>query len=96
MTANKFSDCTRLQYNNLHPKLGTHCPLISDYHMKLIEKNSQTYDSMIQPERDYDFDFFGYKTMEKSYLKKIGPNIQDRPSYMFMRVAVALHEEVTD
>ncbi len=92
MTPAKFSECIEKQYQHLHPKSGVHCPLISDYYYHLIKENAETYDAMIRPERDYNRDYFSYKTLEKSYLKRVGSMITDRPSYMFMRVAVALHE----
>jgi ribonucleoside-diphosphate reductase alpha subunit len=93
MTPDTFSECTKWQYNNVHPKTGEHCPLISEYHHQLIKKNSSLYDRMVNDSLDYDFDYFGYKTMEKGYLKRVGSSIQDRPSYMMMRTAIQIHEE---
>jgi len=92
MTPSKFSECIKLQYQHLHPKKKIQCPLISKYHYDIIMENAQTFDDMIKPERDYDRDYFSYKTLEKSYLKRVGSAITDRPSYMFLRVAIAIHE----
>lgn len=92
MTPTKFSECTKIQYENKHPKKGTEAPLISEYYMKLIAEHADKYDAMIDHNRDFNIDYFGYKTLEKSYLKSVNGDICDRPQYMWMRVAIVLHE----
>jgi ribonucleotide reductase alpha subunit len=65
MTPAKFSECTNVQYRHVHPKTGGHSPLISDMHHKMIMEHADKYDAMIHAERDYQHDYFAYKTLEK-------------------------------
>jgi ribonucleoside-diphosphate reductase subunit M1 len=67
--------------------------LIADYMYDLVMENRDKIDSAIDYNRDYDFDFFGFKTMEKSYLYRINGAIVERPQDMLMRVSLAIHRE---
>ena len=62
----------------------------------LVESNKELIDSAIDYNRDYDFDFFGFKTLEKSYLYQINGEIVERPQDMIMRVSLAIHREDID
>ena len=86
-TPDSFSEaCTLLHSSHV----------ISDDHYRLVLKNKELFDSMIIHPRDYLFDYFGYKTLEKSYLLKINGKIIERPQYLYLRVAIAIHRENTD
>ena len=63
---------------------------LSDETWGVIKKNAKKLDSMIVDDRDFSFDFFGFKTLERSYLLKINGKIIERPQYMYMRVAVGI------
>jgi ribonucleoside-diphosphate reductase alpha chain len=80
-TKNKFSDAIFELGNNL----------IDSKVLKIVKKNETVLNSMIVNYRDYNFDYFGFKTLEKSYLLKINNKIVERPQYMFMRVALGIH-----
>jgi len=67
--------------------------LIADYMYDLVMENRDKIESAIDYNRDYDFDFFGFKTMEKSYLYRINGAIVERPQDMLMRVSLAIHRE---
>jgi ribonucleotide reductase alpha subunit len=89
-TLNSFKDKITLLYLR-KDKLGNICPLISNSFNKFIEKNQKRIDEYINYERDYLFDFFGFKTLEKSYLMKLDNKIIERPQDLFMRVAIQIH-----
>ena len=73
--------------------LSTHsATIINPEFWKIVNDNRATLDSMIDLERDYDFDYFGFKTLERAYLMKVGTVIIERPQYMWLRVAVAIHK----
>ena len=66
-------------------------PLISDELWKIVSENKVFLDDMVVNERDYLFDFFGLKTLERSYLFKINDKIVERPQYMWLRVSLGIH-----
>lgn len=82
-------------YNNINFKIEKKAPLISEEVMDVISKNHNYLQRIIDYSRDFVYDYFGYKTMEKSYLLKIedekGFNIVERPQHMWMRVAIGIH-----
>ncbi len=88
-TLNKFSEKIEELYN-YHSK-GQHKPLIAEYMYQLVMKHRTEIDSAIDYHKDYDFDFFGFKTLEKSYLYKTDNKIVERPQDMLMRVSLAIH-----
>jgi hypothetical protein len=65
--------------------------LIDETVLHIVKKNEELINSMIIDCRDYNYDYFGFKTLEKSYLLKINNKIVERPQYMFMRVAIGIH-----
>jgi ribonucleoside-diphosphate reductase alpha chain len=89
-THKKFSQCVKELYSFVEPKTGKESSLISDDVYKFVIDNRETLDGAIHQERDFDFDYFGYKTLERSYLLKIGERIVERPQYLYMRVAVGI------
>jgi ribonucleoside-diphosphate reductase alpha subunit len=91
-TTKRFSDTAELLYNYIDPKTGLKAPLLADDVYTLIKENSDTIDESLIYDRDYHFDFFGFKTLEKSYLLKLDGKIIERPQHMFMRVALGIHK----
>jgi ribonucleoside-diphosphate reductase alpha chain len=89
-TPKKFSQCIKELYSFNEPKTGVESSLIADEVHQFVIQNREVLDGAIRQERDLDFDYFGFKTLERSYLLKIGNRIVERPQYMYMRVAVGI------
>lgn len=92
-TEKSFSKTMRKLYNYIDPKTGKNAALLSDEVWDIIEKNADTLDSNIIYDRDFAFDYFGFKTLERSYLLKTDGKVVERPQHMFMRVSVGIHKE---
>ncbi len=92
-TAKSFSKTMRLLYDYIDPKTGESAGLISDMHLKIIEKNKQRIDSAIVYDRDFSFDYFGFKTLERSYLLRADGKVVERPQHLLMRAAIGIHGE---
>lgn len=92
-TIKSFSETMRLLYNYVDPKNGKNASLLADDVWEVIEKNAEELDSSIIYDRDFGFDYFGFKTLEKSYLLKIDGQIAERPQHLFMRVSIGIHKE---
>ncbi len=92
-TVKRFSATMRLLYNYTDAITQQRMPLIADDIMQIIEANADLIDSTILYDRDYSFDYFGFKTLEKSYLLKLNGKIAERPQHMYMRVAIGIHKE---
>ena len=86
-TPKKFSQCVKELYSFVEPKTGKESSLISDELYEFVMANKEVIDGAVDIDRDLDFDYFGFKTLERSYLLKIGERIVERPQYMYMRVA---------
>ncbi|MCR6721832.1 MAG: ribonucleoside-diphosphate reductase subunit alpha [Chitinophagaceae bacterium] len=95
-TEKSFSATMEQLYNCTDNKTGKVLPLLADDVWEIIQKNADLLDSTIIYDRDYGFDYFGFKTLEKSYLLRINGKIVERPQHMFMRVAVGIHKEDMD
>jgi len=89
-TPKKFSQCIKELYSFTEPKTGKESSLISTEVYEFVMSNKESLDGAIHQERDLDFDYFGFKTLERSYLLKIGGRVVERPQYMYMRVAVGI------
>jgi ribonucleoside-diphosphate reductase alpha chain len=83
-------------YNFVDEKTGFHAPLIADDVHEIIQKNAQLLDSTIIYDRDFGYDYFGFKTLERSYLLRINGKVAERPQHMLMRVSVGIHKEDID
>ena len=89
-----FSESIEQQYNNINPFTHLHKPLISAAVYKLVNENKDALNAMIDDSRDYLIDYFGFKTLSKSYLvKNHNKQFVDRPQYLWMRVAIEIHRE---
>jgi len=96
-TSSSFTEAMEMLYRYVDPKSNLPACFLSDQLYERIQRLSQRINDKIVHARDYDFDYFGFKTMEKSYLLKIGTKVVERPQYMFMRVSLGIHlEEVDD
>jgi ribonucleoside-diphosphate reductase alpha chain len=89
-TPKKFSQAIKELHNFIDPKTGKENSLISDEVFSFVMENKEVIDGSIDLNRDFDFDYFGFKTLERSYLLKIGKKIVERPQYTYMRVAVGI------
>ena len=91
VTSKSFSNTMKRLYTYVDPKTGENAPLISKETYGIVKKNAALLDSNIIYDRDFSYDYFGFKTLERSYLMKIEGNIVERPQHMLMRVAVGIH-----
>ena len=78
-------------YEYVNPRTGKDAPLLSDEVYKVIMDNADELDSTIIYNRDFGYDYFGFKTLERSYLLKLNGKIVERPQHMLMRVSVGIH-----
>ena len=92
-TKKSFSETMRDLYNYVNPKTGKHSPVISESFYQIIQKHADELDSAIVHSRDHNFEYFGYKVLEKSYLLKINGKVAERPQYMYMRTAIQVWGE---
>jgi len=95
-TKKSFSDTVTDLYQYIDPKTNEKAPLISDEVYKIVKKNADVLDSTIIYDRDFRYDFFGFKTLERSYLLKLNGQVAERPQQMIMRVAVGIHKDDLD
>jgi len=92
-TTKSFSETMRRLHEYIDPKTGKDASLIADDVWDIIEGNAELLDSTIIYDRDFGFDYFGFKTLEKSYLLKLDGKIAERPQHLFMRVSIGIHKE---
>ncbi|CAF0721983.1 unnamed protein product [Adineta steineri] len=90
-TKNLFSEVVADMYNHKNPDLNTHAPIISQETYDVVMANADRLNAAVRHERDFDFNYFGFKTLERSYLRRIDNTIAERPQHMLMRVAVGIH-----
>ncbi len=95
-TLKSFSGTMKMLYQYVDPKTGENASLIAKETWKVIQQHAALLDSTIIYDRDYGYDYFGYKTLERSYLLKLGGKIVERPQHMLMRVSVGIHGEDID
>ena len=93
VTSKSFSNTMKRLYTYTDPKTGENASLISKDVYEVIRKNASLLDSTIIYDRDYNYDYFGYKTLERSYLLRLDGKIVERPQHMLMRVAVGIHKD---
>lgn len=91
-TKKSFSQTIHDLYTYLDPKTGQSAGLIADDVYEVIQNNAPLLDSTIIYDRDFNFDYFGFKTLERSYLLKLHGKVAERPQHLFMRVAVGIHK----
>merc|ERR1719228_2769774 len=95
-TKKKFSDVISDLYNMKHSTTGKPIPMIAEKYYDIVQKHKDKLDGAILYERDFQYQYFGFKTLERSYLLKIDGKCVERPQQMLMRVAVGIHGEDID
>ena len=90
-TKDCFSEVITDLRDFIDPESGEHAPLISQEVYDIIMANKEKLDSYIDYNRDFSYDYFGFKTLERSYLLKLNGEVAERPQHMLMRVAVGIH-----
>lgn len=90
-TLQSFSETAKKMHDCIDPVTGRHTPLLSNKIMSVIHEHASLFDSWIVHGRDYEISYFGYKTLERSYLLKVNGKVVERPQFLYMRVAIALH-----
>ncbi|CAB9509654.1 Ribonucleoside-diphosphate reductase large [Seminavis robusta] len=96
MTEGTFSELIEAFHKFIHPKTGAPAPLVSDETYNIVMNNKDTLNNAIDHNRDFEYDYFGFKTLEKSYLLKMNGKISERPQLMLMRVAIGIHGDNID
>ena len=92
-TDKSFSRTMKALYEYKDPKTGDKAALLADDIYEIVNKNAELIDSSIIYDRDFNYDFFGFKTLERSYLLKLNGKIAERPQQMLMRVSLGIHKE---
>jgi ribonucleoside-diphosphate reductase alpha chain len=95
-TTKSFSETMNEMFHYVNPRNGQDAPLLSEEVHKVIQENAEFLDSHIIYNRDFNYDYFGFKTLERSYLLKINGKIVERPQHMLMRVSVGIHLDDLD
>jgi len=95
-TKKTFSDVVEDLYRYINPRSNEAGPLISDRVYEIVKKNESKLNAAIVYDRDFGYDYFGIKTLTKSYLLKINGKIHERPQHMLMRVSLGIHHEDLD
>ncbi|OVA12955.1 Ribonucleotide reductase large subunit [Macleaya cordata] len=95
-TKKSFSETIKDMYNHVIERSGLEAPLVADDVYEIIMKNAELLDSEIIYDRDFEYDYFGFKTLERSYLLKDKRKVVERPQHMLMRVAVGIHKDDID
>ncbi len=93
VTSKSFSNTMKRLYTYVDPKTGQNAPLISKETWKVIHENAAELDEAVLYDRDFSYDFFGFKTLERSYLMKIDGKVVERPQHLLMRVSIGIHGE---
>ncbi|WP_276361289.1 ribonucleoside-diphosphate reductase subunit alpha [Daejeonella sp. H1SJ63] len=95
-TTKSFSETMLKLYHYSDAVSGRRMPLIAEDVIEIIQNNADLLDSSIIYDRDFGFDYFGFKTLEKSYLLRVDGKIIERPQHMYMRVAIGIHKNDLD
>lgn len=95
-TKKVFSDVVDDLYNYIDPKTGKKASLIADDVYEVVQKHKAQLDSSVIYDRDFKYDFFGFKTLERSYLLRINGLVAERPQHMLMRVSLGIHKQDID
>lgn len=95
-TTKSFSETVQGLYDYINPETGKPAPLIADDVFEIIHKNAEFLDSQLIYDRDFSYDYFGFKTLERSYLLRMHGKIVERPQHMLMRVSIGIHKDDLD
>ena len=92
-TKKSFTEVMRDLHTYKDPVTGEDASLVAEDVMEIVEANSEELDSAIIYDRDFNYDYFGFKTLERSYLLKLDGEVSERPQHMLMRVSVGIHKD---
>ncbi len=92
-TKKSFSETVTDLFEYINPETGKPAPLIADDVYEIIQKNAEFLDSQLIYDRDFSYDYFGFKTLERSYLLRMYGKIVERPQHMLMRVSIGIHKD---
>lgn len=92
-TKKSFSETVKDLYEYINPETGKKAPLIADDVYEIIQANAEYLDSQLIYDRDFSYDYFGFKTLERSYLLRMHGKIVERPQQMLMRVSIGIHKD---
>ena len=95
-TVKSFSETIQKLYNHMDKNTGKHSPIVTADVLNAVRANADLLDSTLIYDRDFNSDYFGYKTLEHSYLLRINGEIIERPQHMYMRVALGIHGDDID
>ncbi|GEQ66662.1 hypothetical protein JCM33374_g325 [Metschnikowia sp. JCM 33374] len=90
-TTKQFSQVSKILFEYINPKTDKHSPMISQETYDIICENADELNSAIVYDRDFNYNYFGFKTLERSYLLKVNGHVAERPQHLLMRVAVGIH-----
>lgn len=91
MTHDNYEEVIKELYEYVNPENGKHQPKVSEELVTIVSTNLDSINQALNYERDREYDFFGLKTLEKSYLMRVNKKIVERPQHMLMRVAIGIH-----
>ena len=86
-----FSENIKMMYHCVDRKTGEAAPLVSREFYETVMENAELLDKSLVDRRDFNYDYFGFKTLERSYLLKMNGHIVERPGQMLMRVSLGIH-----
>ena len=92
-TSQSFSNTMKRLYTYTDPKTGKKASLLSKEVYEIVKTHAAELDAAIDYSRDFHYDYFGFKTLERSYLTRIDGKTTERPQHMIMRVAVGIHQK---
>jgi len=95
-TSQSFSNTMKRLYTHVNPNTGANAQLLDTEVYGIIKNHAAKLDEAIDYKRDFSYDYFGYKTLERSYLIRLDGKVVERPQHMLMRVAVGIHKEDLD
>ncbi|SPP81602.1 ribonucleoside-diphosphate reductase large subunit [Drosophila guanche] len=95
-TKKVFSDVFEDLFKNVNNETNSASPMVSEFHYNVVKQNADRLNSAIIYDRDFGYNYFGFKTLERSYLLKINGKIAERPQHMLMRVALGIHGDDID
>ncbi|XP_018651820.1 putative ribonucleoside-diphosphate reductase, alpha subunit [Schistosoma mansoni] len=95
-TKSRFSDVVEDLYCYINPRTKKHSPLVSKSLRDFVRENAGRLNDAIDYQRDYTYNYFGFKTLERSYLLKINGKVHERPQHMLMRVSIGIHTSDID
>lgn len=91
-TEKSFSETMKMLHEYIDPNTGENAALLADDVYAIIQENAELIDSSIIYDRDFNYDYFGFKTLERSYLLKLDGKVSERPQHMLMRVSIGIHK----